>query len=77
MAKVFDILAPIIENWNKDNYFKMSIVQEEDSIIVSPVNADRTAHLPGSIVSDIAALSQVYGFIYGIHATNNAPYILI
>lgn len=77
MAKIFDLIAPIVTEWNKHNYFKMSAVQDEEMIIISPVNADRTAHLPGSVVSDIAMLAAVYGFTFGIHASNNAPYILI
>lgn len=77
MAKPFDILAPLVTEWNKHNYFKVAIVEEDDIITISPVITDRTAHLPGSILSDVAALAQVYGFCFSIHAFNNAPYIVI
>lgn len=76
-TKIFDILAPIITGWNKDNYFKLAIVQEEDSITISPIEGGPAAHIPGPVLRDIALLSEVYGFCLGIHARNNVPYILI
>ena len=75
--KIFDIIAPIVNDWNKDNYFKLAVVQEEESITISPIIDSPAAHLPGPVLRDIALLSEVYGFCMSIHSRNNVPYILI
>lgn len=76
-TKIFDIIAPIVNDWNKNNYWKVAAVQEEDSITISPIEGGPAAHIPGPVLRDIALLSEVYGFCMSIHSRNNVPYILI
>lgn len=78
---IYNLLRPVVNGWNKDHeYAKVSMVLDDDTITLSPI-MDGTGHFrfSGVLLTDIALLSQVYGFCWGIHmnANGNAPYILI
>ena len=78
--EIFGVVAPIVEHWNAvcERVARLSAVRDGDTITISPVERSCDAHLPGSVVTDIAMLSSVYGFGFGIHSDNNGSlYILI
>lgn len=73
---IFDLLRPMIEDWNAHNSNKVALVLDDDLLTISPVNTARP-YLPGVVVTNVALLSEVYGFCFTLHARNNAPYITI
>lgn len=77
MEKIYNLLRPIIEDWNEHTYYsKLALVLDDDLLTISPVD---TAHpfFPGSVLTRICMLAEVYGFCFTLHARNNAPYITI
>ena len=78
-ASLFDIIAPIVNNWNAHHeYARLAAVLDENMITISPVGQPADPHLPGPVIQDLSMLSVVYGFALGVHVSKSgAPFILI